>query len=127
MLDPLVQFGKLGEREIVDVGRVILGGDEMTVTLDPGRDVTVVTRMWPKHSVYRSFSTGSDRIDCSFSNPLKFNVSVDGNIVDTAELSYATNCFSDVSFKISGPAIKNPVSRIGFLGDHITFGYWFYQ
>ena len=127
VFDTFVQFGKLGEREIVDVGRVILGGDEMTVSLKPGCDVTVVARMWPKHSVYRSFSTGSDRIDCSFSNPLKFNVSVDGNIVDTAELSYATNCFSDVSFKISGPVIKNPVSRIGFLGDHITFGYWFYQ
>ena len=127
VFDPFVQFGKLGEREIVDVGRVILGGDEMTVPLNPGRDVTVVIRMWPKHSVFRPFSTTSDRIDCAFSNPLKFNVSVDGNIVDMAVLSYAANGFSDVAFKIPGTTIKNPVTRIGFLGDHITFGYWFYQ
>ena len=127
VFDTFVKFGKLGEKEIVDVGRVILGGDEMTVPLSPGRDATVVTRMWPKQSVFRSFSTASDRIDCAFSNPIKFNISVDGNIVDTAEVAYATNGFSDVSFKIPGAVIKNPVSRIGFLGDHITFGYWFYQ
>ncbi len=127
VFDPFVQFGKLGDREIVDVGRVILGGDEMTVPLNPGRDVTVVARMWPRHSVVRSYGIASDRIDCTFSNPLRFNVAVDGKVVDVAEISYSTNSFSDVSFEIPGSAIKNSVSRIGFLGDHIAFGYWFYQ
>ena len=65
--------------------------------------------------------------NCAFSNPLKFHIAVDGNVVDVAEISYATNAFSEVSFKIPGAAIKSPVSRVGFLGDHITFGYWFYQ
>ena len=127
VFDPFVQSGQLGDRFIVDVGRVILGGDEMCVPLRPGADVTVVMRTWPSHVVKRHVGYPCSDIDCAFANPLRFNVAVDGNVVDTAEVAYATNGFSDVSFKIPGSAIKNPVSRIGFLGDHITFGYRFYQ
>lgn len=124
---PFIESGRLDEKFIVDVGRVILGGDEMSVPLKPGCDAIVVMRTWPSHVVPRKFGYPSRSMDCAFSNPLKFNIAVDGEIVDTAEISYATNVFSDVSFKIPGSAIKNAVSRIGFLGDHITFGYWFYQ
>ncbi len=124
---PVVQFGKLGDKEILDVGRVVLGGDEMSVPLTPGRDVTVVFRTWPSHTVGLSSIVSKTRMECAFSNPLRLNVAVDGSVVETAEVSYATEGFSDVSFTIPGSAIKNPVSRIGFLGDHITFGYWFYQ
>lgn len=125
--DPFVQGGQLGDRFIVDVGRVILGGDEMDVPLRPGADATVVMRTWPSYVIRRSIGYPCKEIDCTFENPLGFNVAVDGNVVDMAEVSYATNGFSDVAFTIPGSAIKNPVSRIGFLGDHITFGYWFYQ
>lgn len=127
VFDPFVQCGELGDKFIVDAGRAILGGDEMSVPLKPGVEATVVMRTWPSHIVRRTMGYPSKPIDCSFSNPLRFNIAVDGNVVDTAEVSYSTNSFSDVSFKIPGMAIKNPVSRIGFLGDHITFGYWFYQ
>ena len=127
VFDPFVQFGRLGERKIVDVGRVVLGGDEMSVPLKPGCDAVVVARFWPSHSVVRSTAVASNVIDCAFANPLKLNVSVDGDVATTVEVSYAANGFSDVSFKIPGMAIKNPVSRIGFLGDHIVCGYWFYQ
>ena len=127
LFNPIVQFGRLGDKDIIDVGRVILGGDEMTVPLKPGEDVVVVMRTWPRHSVIRSSSLFNDTIDCAFSNPVKFNIAVDGRVVDTAKVSYSANGFSDVAFKIHGDAIRNAVSRIGFLGDHITFGYWFYQ
>ena len=125
--DPFVRGGQLGGRFIVDVGRVILGGDEMSVPLRPGVDATVVMRTWPSHVVRRNIGYPTKEIDCAFANPIKFNVAVDGNVVSVAEVSYSTNSFSDVSFTIPGAAIRNPVSRIGFLGDHITFGYWFYQ
>ena len=55
---------------------------------------------------------------------------LDGDIVfDHVSFGYdgCPELLHDVSFTIPGPAIKNPISRIGFLGDHITFGYWFYQ
>lgn len=127
LFDRIVQFGKLGDKEVIDVGRVVLGGDEMTVPLKPGEDVIVVMRTWPRHSLIRSSSLVNETIDCVFSNPLRFNIAVDGKVVDTPEISYSTNGFSDVSFKIPGSSIHNTLSRIGFLGDHITFGYWFYQ
>ncbi len=127
VFDPFVKCGLLKDKYIVDVGRVILGGDEMCVPLRPGADVIVVMRTWPQHLVNRNTGYPSAPFDCAFANPLKMNVSVDGNIVGLAEIAYATNAFTDVSFKIPGEAIKSDESRIGFLGDHITFGYRFYQ
>lgn len=127
VFNPFVQCGLLEGRFIVDVGRVVLGGDEMSIPLNPGADAMVVMRTWPSRTVSRNTGFKGQDFNCAFSNPLKFNIAVDGDVVGVAEIAYATNGFSDVSFKIPGAAIKNPVSRIGFLGDHITFGYWFYQ
>ena len=127
VFDPYLQGGQLGDKYVVDVGRVILGGDEMIVPLKPGCDAIAVMRLWPRHSFYRRTGTNNSIMECSFSNPLKLNLSVDGEIVDLVEVPYATNAFTDVSIKIPGSAIKNKTSRVGFLGDHIPFGYWFYQ
>ena len=127
VFEPYIQGGMLRNKYIVDVGRVILGGDEMNVPLAPGHDAVAVMRVWPRHEFYRRTGTNNSKMDCAFTNPLKLNLSVDGNIVDLVEAPFATNAFTDVSIKIPGAAIKNPVSRVGFLGDHIAFGYWFYQ
>ena len=43
------------------------------------------------------------------------------------DLNLKTNAFQEVSFKIPGKAIRQTPSRIGFLGDHIACGYWFFQ
>lgn len=125
--EPYVQSGLLDGKFIVDVGRVILGGDEMSVPLVPGKDVTVVMRTWPKHGFNRNNGMGKSHMECAFSNPLKMNLSVDGSIVDTVSVSYATNSFSEASFEIPGAAIRQSPCRVGFLGDHISFGYAFYQ
>lgn len=111
---------------MTDCGRVIVGYDEMSVSLDPGRDVYVVMRVYPHRRVMlRSFGGGSS--DYAFANPLKLNLSVDEQLVGSAEVAYSASGFSDVSFCIPGSSIRNPISRIAFLGDHITCGYWFYQ
>lgn len=116
---------KNGEK-MCDSGRVVVGMDEMTVFLCTNRDVYVVMRTYPSQKV-SSESDPSMWSEYTFANPLRLNVSVDGAIVSQVSLPYADKGFSDVEFVIPGSAIRSPASRIAFLGDHITCGYWFFQ
>lgn len=128
VFEPFAQYGMLNGRAVFDIGRVVLGGDEMTVPLEPGKDVTVVMRIWPKHSVYRSTGVSNTRIDCTIENPFMMNISIDGKVVNQAKISYPQGEeFSEVSFVIPGSVITGFPCRLGLLGDHIAFGYWFYQ
>lgn len=111
---------------MTDCGRVVLGGDEMRVALTPGKDAYVVLRTTSHHKAALKIYAGGET-DYTFANPLRMNVAVDGVLVEQVELAYADKGFSDVSFRIPGSAIVNPVSVLSFLGDHIACGYWFYQ
>ena len=115
--DPFVAVEKLNGETTVDGGRIIRGGDMMTVPLQPGRDCEVVVR------------TLSNRNGIEFNSPIKMLLNVDGADVGYAgyDLNLKTNAFQEVSFTIPGKAIRQTPTRVGFLGDHIVCGYWFFQ
>ena len=108
---------KRGEDLAVDAGRIIRGGDMMTIPLQPGKDCEVIVR------------TLSSRDGFEFNSPIKMLLNVDGEDVGYVgyDLNLKTNAFQEVSFTIPGAAIHQSPSRLGFLGDHIACGYWFYQ
>lgn len=112
---------------VADGGRLIVGGDAMTVPLKPGRDAVVVMRTYPKWTSVRTDAAGRNSSDYAFANPLTMNVAVNGNLSHSVSVPYATNGFSDVSFRIPGAAIRSTPCRLEFLGDHVACGYWFYQ
>ena len=114
-------------RIIADSGRVIVGGDAMNVTLVPGVDVRVVMRIAAQGSSSIADGVASQTLNGKIPETFSMNIAVDGTIVEKVTLPCDQKWFSDVSFAIPGSAIKNPVSRIAFLGDHIPFGYWFIQ
>ncbi len=124
-LEPFVRQDVLGLKEILDCGRVLVGGDELTVSLEPEKEATVVMRTLPKQStLIKGYSSPTD---FTFENPLSMRILVDGEEAGVVSVAYATNGFSDVTFKIPAVAIKQTPARLSFLGDHITCGYWFYQ
>lgn len=125
--EPTLIFGKLAGTFAFDCGRLLVGGDELTVPLHPDKDVRVVMRTYPKWKSTRTDSGTRSTSDYVFANPLKMNVTVDGEVVQEVSVSYATNDFSDVSFQIPGTAIRKTPCRVGFLGDHVACAYWFYQ
>lgn len=107
----------LGDKLAVDAGRIIRGGDMMTIPLKPGRDCTVVVRTL----------ASCDGVE--FNSPIRMLLNIDDKDVGYVgyDLNLKTNAFQEVSFKIPGKAIRQTPSRIGFLGDHIACGYWFFQ
>lgn len=124
---PFVQGGMLDDKFIFDGARVVLGGDEMSVSLMPSKDVEILLRTWPSHLVRRNTGVSISELDCSFDGRIAINVTLDGEIVGCATVTCKTNSFSETSFIIPGDLIKNETARIGFMGDHIACGYWFYQ
>ncbi len=112
---------------LVDVGRVLIGGDAMTVRLTPGRDVRVVMRQRSFGSATINDGVSIETIQGTMPERYSLNIAVDGNLLSRIELDCDQKWFSEVSFTIPGSAIKNEVTRIALLGDHIPFGYWFFQ
>lgn len=112
---------------LVDVGRVLIGGDAMTVRLTPGRDVRVVMRQLSFGGATINDGVAAETIQGSMPERYSLNIAVDGSLVSRVELDCDQKWFSEVSFVVPGSAVKNEVSRLAFLGDHIPFGYWFYQ
>ncbi len=114
-------------RVMADAGRVVMGGDEMDVPAAAGRDVRVVMRV---------FSSGASTIDDGIvrqevrggiPESFSMNVAVDGQVVRQVSLRCDKGLFTDVSFTIPGAAFRGGAARVAFLGDHIPFGYWFFQ
>lgn len=129
-LDPYAPFAVCAEnrgRRMVEVGRIVVGLDAMRVRLDPGKDVRVVMRTFPKRPVPIRKGNKTGMMTYEFSNPLSLSVAVDGTVVGTYHLKYSAEGLSDVEFTIPGSAVKGGECEIAFLGDHITCGYWFFQ
>ena len=121
------RWGKLGPREIIECGRLVVGQDEMTIPTEPGKELAIIMRTVDECRAIQNGEFGSTLRIYAFANPLKLNLCVNGVLVGTQSVSLATNAFSDVTFTIPGKFITNERSRIAFCGDHVAYAYWFYQ
>ena len=124
--DPFLVIDDLAGKPAVDAARLLVGGDAMTLPLEPGKDAVVVMRTYPTR---KDSQNQGERISSNyaFANPLKLNVLVNDKAIDPVSIAYATNGFSDVTFTLPGSAIRQSPCRLALLGDHISAGYWFYQ
>lgn len=125
--DPVVFSGSKDGVRMVDAGRVIVGGDRMTVPLVPGKALHVVMRTSQRQKMTGHGAVGGEWTNYAFSNPLRIGVFVDGESAGTVSLPYSEAGFSDVSFSVPASAIKSSHSEIAFMGDHIACCYWFFQ
>ena len=116
-----------GKATIFDGGRMVIGGDAMTVSLDGGKDVHVVMRTVSGCRANYDQNLKRGRFDYTFKSPMSLQVSVDGKDPMTVSFDIAKTGFSDVEFTIPGRLIQGGDTRIAFLGEHIACGYWFYQ
>ena len=124
---PFHRVGSLDGTNIVEAGRFLLGGDAMTVTLEPGRDVHVVMRTALKCKVSVERELGQRTSEFSLKSPMTLKVLVDGEDVGDVSFPVGEGDFADATFVIPGGSIKQPQVRLSFLGEHVAFAYWFYQ
>ena len=127
-LRPFAKAGKLGGVDIVEAGRIILGGDEMTVKLTPGRDAQVVMRTLAKAEAFAPGALGAVAGgECAFKSPMELHLEVDGKEVGHVTFKLNEEGFTDARFTIPGKAVTRSPCRVALHGDHIACCYWFYQ
>ena len=127
-----VPFGlsrTIGTNELFEVGRVVFGGDSMTIRVRPRQPVRVVLRTLAKVEAGVRKGSGQFVKAFTFDTPLKLAVHVDGVESATYALPLSTNelAFSEVQFTVPAEAIRKEDTRLTLYGDHVVFGYWFYQ
>ena len=120
-------IGKVDGKTMLDAGRFLLGGDAMTVSLKPGRDVHVVMRTALKCKAFVERELGHSINDFSMKSPMTLKVLVDG--VDAGDVSFPVKegDLADAAFVVPGKFVRQPHVRLSFLGEHVAFAYWFYQ
>ena len=124
---PFPVVGRLNGTNIVEGGRFLLGGDAMTVSLKPGRDVQVVMRTALKCTAVVEKELGTPCNDFTLKSPMTLKVLVEGEDIGDISFPVAEGDVADATFVIPGRFIRQPQVRLSFLGEHVAFAYWFYQ
>jgi len=125
---PVFRLDDLGGRKVAEAGRVLRGGDGMTVSgLVPGRDLHVVMRTAAAQRAVTRHAVGSTVDDYSFASPLELVVAVDGREACRVRCDIPGKGFGDVVFSVPGGAIAADTVRLAFWGGHAAYGYWFFQ
>ena len=124
---PFHAIGKLNGTNIVEGGRFLLGGDAMTVPLQPGKDVHVVMRTALKCAASVARELGHERSDFALKSPLHLRVFADGADAGDIAFKVAEGDFADAAFVIPGQFVTQAATRLSFLGEHVAYAYWFYQ
>lgn len=119
--------GRLNGTNIVEAGRFLLGGDAMSVALEPGKDVHVVMRTALECTAYVEKDFGNGPTDFSLKSPLKIQILVDDVDAGMVDVKVSEGDFCDARFVIPGECITHSKPRLAFIGEHVAFGYWFYQ
>lgn len=124
---PFHVVGKLNGTNIVEGGRFLLGGDAMTVPLQPGLDVHVIMRTALKCTAVVESELGMPRSDFTLKSPMTLKVMVDGEDAGNVSFPVTDGDVADATFVIPGRFVSSSLPRLTFLGEHVAFGYWFYQ
>jgi len=138
-LQPVVQLGRAGARDILEVGRLVLGEERFTVAARPGLPLRVVLRtgLLAVPTVYLP-GDGLSPQGVEFVSPITVHVTAssrgEGASAGRAfvapfrfELPPAQEGFAEVVFDIPAEWIDGEAVELVVAGDHVAFAYWFYQ
>lgn len=126
----LCKTGEIGGQTLLEIGRPVLGWEEMVVALPPGKETRVVLRT---AGTMQYTAQGAGYFDSnqtlSFQSPLNLRIFVDGTEMGIVSLPISTNdtAFSEVTFAIPGTATTAARTKLEIFGDHVSFSYWFFQ
>lgn len=117
----------LGGRTILDIGIPVIGWSEMNADLEAGKDLDIIIRTVSKTE---SFSRGPAYAAeaLTLQSPLLLRVFINGRDAGlfSSRLNESESEFTDIRLSIKGEMISGK-SKIEIFGDHIAYGYWFYQ
>ena len=128
---PFVATGPIGDVALADVGRAVIGAESFTIPVRPGRSVRAVMRTGNSANV-PIFAVGGEkyRQDLVLGDTLSLRVVVNDQPFDIQNLALEqaeNDAFAEIVFDIPAELVTTDTLRVTVGGDHISYGYWFYQ
>jgi len=115
------------EANLIEIGEVVIGHEIFQLkNITPNRPLHVILRTALKTRTFLSHYQTMDYPNYKFSSPVKLTVYIDEQPVEVS-LEIKEKGFSDVNFTIPADYIQSENPKITVAGDHLTYGYWFYQ
>ncbi len=113
--------------ELVEVGQLVLGDETFRLSnIIPNQPLHIMLRTGRNvRSLISQYQT-LRFADYQFSSPVLLTIIVDEQPFDIS-LEIKESGFSDVSFTLPAETIQSENPEITVAGDHLSYGYWFYQ
>ena len=122
---PCVNWDK--EANLIEIGEVIIGHETFQIeNISPNQPLHVVLRTAQKARTFLSHYQTMGYPDYTFGSSISLTVTIDEQPVEVS-LDIKETGFSDVSFTIPAEMIQGETPEITVSGDHLAYGYWFYQ
>lgn len=128
---PFVATRRIGEHRLVDAGAMVIGADEFSLPVVPGRGLRIVMRTTSRAQIGVAQSDGYYANEqFSFRSPLRILAEINGRLLPEPiqlEIDPDVESFSEVVLDIPAEYVTGDRANIRLLGDHIACAYWFYQ
>lgn len=127
---PAVATGLIAGQRISDVGQLVVGWEECDVDTRAGKDLLILLRTASRClGLVRRDSGPLDAKWLTFDFPLRLRILVGGEQVceRAVQLARLPGVFDEVVLRVPGSFITSNRSHLVIGGDHVSYGYWFYQ
>ena len=112
---------------LIEVGQLVIGYETFTLSnIIPNKPLHIILRTGRKTRAFVSQYQTISFPEYEFTSPIKLTVTIDGQPAEVS-LEIKETGFSDTSFTIPAEMIQSETPKITVLGDHLAYGYWFYQ
>ena len=111
----------------VEVGQLVLGHETFTLSnIIPNQPLHVVLRTGRKTRAFVSQYQTISFPTYEFSSPIQLTITIDGQPTEVS-IEIKETGFSEVPFTLPAEMIQSETPEITVAGDHLSYGYWFYQ
>lgn len=119
-----VETLEAGQRVITDAGRYSPDTESFRVEIDPNRDLLMVLRT----SAFARLPSGAATKRFPLPMPVELEVSVDGDVAGALRLELSRRpVFEEWIIPLPASLLQGSRATIEVRGEHVAFGYWFYQ
>lgn len=129
-LHPDVADRKIGDEDILDVGRVVIGSESFTLRTTPGYPLQLVLRLSSGATpVVWHPGEGMGGQDFTFVSPIRLQLFVEDQSAGNLSLTLddSRERFTEVVLSIPETMIRAERTQFTLGGDHIIYSIWSYQ
>lgn len=128
-LTPTAMTARLGDNDYTEIGRIVMGAESFTISnINQSKPLTVVLRTGARAGGGVLFGQQYSSINkLEFDEAISLRLFVYDREVPCPPVTLLKEGYSEVLFEIPAEYLLSNSPKLRFVGDHISYTYWFYQ